>query len=192
MKLVKYIVVFLLVFGCKTKTVTVDKSIEKERELMSRRFDSLFQSLLKWQLEASKTKSAMTNDFKLSSAPVQDSLGRREPFHYKHYVDGQLKEEIFLKGGDINKETKSSKTDEAEKRQENKQEKTNIESNARQKKEAKKGNFKKQKNAKVAGFQFGFYLWLLLLIIILLILRWLSNKFKLGDRFKSVLKPKEG
>ncbi|OWP74785.1 hypothetical protein [Flavobacterium oreochromis] len=192
MKLVKYIVVFLLVLGCKTKTVTVDKSIEKERELMSRRFDSLFQSLLKWKLEASKSKSASINDFKLSSAPVLDSLGQREPFHYKHYIDGQLKEEIFLKGGEINKETKTSKTDEVEKSQEHKQEKTNIESNAGQKKEAEKSNFKKQKNAKVTGFQFGFYLWLLLLIIILLILRWIANKFKLVDRFKLILKPKEG
>lgn len=138
MKLVKYIAVFLLILGCKTKTVTIDKSIEKERELISKRFDSLFQSLLKWQLEASKSQSTLSSNFKLSSAPVLDSLGHREPFHYKHYVDGQLKEEIFLKGGEINKETKSSKTDEVEKRQEHKQEKTNIESNAEKKKRSPK------------------------------------------------------
>ena len=192
MKTLKYIVVAFLLFGCKTKTVTVEKSIVKEKESMSRHFDSLLKQSINTQLDWQKKQYSITDNLKLSSVAQLDSFGNRKPFHFKHYVDGQLKEEIYLEGGEINKETKSNKSNEAEHKQENKKENTRIEADVGQKKAGEKSTFDKNKKAKVTGYQFGFYVWLLLLIIIILILRWIANKFKLGDWFKAVLKPKGG
>jgi len=192
MKTLKYIAFAFFVFGCKTKTVTVEQTAEKEKDFYSRHFDSLVKQSINAQLDWQKKQSSVIDNLQLSSALELDSLGNRKPFHFKHYVDGQLKEEIYLEGGEINKETKSSKSDTVEHKQEHKKENTRIEADVGQKKVGVKSTFNKNKKAKVTGYQFGFYVWLLLLIVIILILRWIANKFKLGDWFKSVFKPKGG
>lgn len=192
MKKVVLIILFLALIGCKTKTVTLEKSREKDKESMFRHFDSLFQSSLKWHLEASKSQSAVASNFKLSSVPVLDSLGHREPFHYKHYVDGQLKEEIYLEGGEINKETISNQSNEVEHKDEVKKEKARIETDVGQKKATDKAKLNKAKKAKTKGFQFGFYLCLFGIIAIIIILAWIGKKFKLPDKFTSLFNTKGG
>lgn len=182
----------MLFFSCKTKTVTVEKTIEKEKESMSRHFDSLFQQSLKMQLDWQKSQSSVTDNLKLSSLTELDSLGNRKPFHFKHYVDGQLKEEIYLEGGEINKETTSNKSDSSENKQENKQEKTLIDVDVGQKKEAKKATLNKAKKAKTNGLQFGFYVWLFFIIIALLVLGWIAKRLKLPDKLKALLGDKGG
>lgn len=192
MKILKYIAVSLLFFSCKTKTVTVEKTIEKEKESMSKHFDSLFQQSLKMQLEWQKNQSSVTDNLKLSSLTELDSSGNRKAFHFKHYVDGQLKEEIYLEGGEINKETTSNKSDLSENKQENKQEKTLIDVDVGQKKKAEKAMLNKAKKAEVKGFQFGFYVWLFLIIIALVALNWVAKKLKLPDKIKSLFGNKGG
>lgn len=182
----------MLFFSCKTKTVTVEKSIEKEKESLSRYFDSLFQQSVKMQLEWQKSQSSLTDNLKLSSISELDSLGNRKPFHYKHYVDGQLKEEIFLEGGEINKESKFNKSDSVEHKKEHKQENTRIDVDVGQKKAAEKAALNKAKKAEVKGFQFGFYVWLFLIIVVLIILNWVAKRLKLPDKIKALLGDKGG
>ena len=192
MKCLKYIALYMLVLGCKTKTVTVEKSILKEKEYLSRYFDSLFQQSVKMQLEWQKNQSSVTDNLKLSSISELDSLGNRKPFHYKHYVDGQLKEEIFLEGGEINKETTSNKSDSVEHKKEHKQENTRIDVDVGQKKDSEKNALNKAKKAAVTGFQFGFYIWLFFIVIVLIIMNWIAKRLKLPDKIKALLGDKGG
>ena len=182
----------MLVLGCKTKTVTVEKTREKEISEMKRHFDSIFQLSVKYQLEWQKSQLAINSNLVLTSASVFDSLGNRMPFHYKHFVDGQLKEEIYLEGGEINKETTSKKSDSVEKKIEKKQENTRIEVDVGQKKAAEKLKIDKAKKAEVKGFQFGFYLWLFLIVVVLIVLNWISKKIKLPDKLKNLFGKKGG
>lgn len=186
MKALAYIALALLVLGCKTKTVTLEKTREKELLEMKRYFDSIFQLSVKYQLDWQKSQLAINSNLVLSSVSELDSSGTRKPFHYKHFVDGDLKEEIYLEGGEINSktETKESKID--EKKEESKVEKGKIKVDVDQKKAIEKSKAKKAKVAKVKGFQFGFYLWTFALIVVLVILAWIAKKFKLIDRFKSI------
>lgn len=192
MKLFKYIAVSLLFISCKTKTVTVEKTIEKEKESFSRYFDSLVQQSIHTQLDWQKKQSRIADNLKLSSISELDSSGNRKPFHYKHYVDGALKEEIYLEGGEINKETTSNQSDSVEHKQEHKQENTRIDVDVGQKKAAEKLNIDKNKKAEVKGFQFGFYLWLFLIIVVLFVLNWISKKIKLPDKIKALWGDKGG
>jgi hypothetical protein len=192
MKKILFIGMLLLAFGCKTKSVTVDKSKEKEFEAMMRSFDSLFQKSIQHQLDWQKNQSSISNNLVLTSFPELDSSGIRKPFHYKHFVDGNLKEEIWLEGGEISAKTETKQTKEAEHKQESKTENTRIEVDVGQKKESKKSKIDKAKTAEVKGFQFGFYLWTFLLIVVLIVLAWVSKRFKLPDKFKSIFNTKGG
>lgn len=192
MKTLKYLALSMLVFSCKTKTITVEKSIEKEKESITRHFDSLFQQSLKMQYEWHKKQSALSDNLKLSSISELDSLGNRKPFHYKHYLDGQLKEEIYLEGGEINKETTSNKSDSDGKNNLNKQETTKVDVDVGQKKADSKSSLNKAKKATVKGFQFGFYVWLFLIIIVLIVLNWVAKRLKLPDKIKAFLGNKGG
>ena len=192
MKKTYLLLVAIGLFSCKTKTVTVEKSILKEKEYLSRYFDSLFQQSVKMQLEWQKNQSSVTDNLKLSSISELDSLGNRKPFHYKHYVDGQLKEEIFLEGGEINKETTSNKSDSVEHKKEHKQENTRIDVDVGQKKDSEKNALNKAKKAAVTGFQFGFYIWLFFIVIVLIIMNWIAKRLKLPDKIKALLGDKGG
>lgn len=192
MKKVYILLIAIGLFSCKTKTVTVEKSIEKEKESLSRYFDSLIKQSINYHLEWQKNQSSVTDNLKLSSISEPDSLGNRKAFLFKHYVDGQLKEEIYLEGGEINKETTSNKADLSENKQENKQEKTLIDVDVGQKKKAEKAMLNKAKKAEEKGFQFGFYVWLFLIIIALVVLNWVAKKLKLPDKIKSLFGNKGG
>ena len=187
MKNLFYLMVPLLLIGCKTKTVAVEKSTETFKENHTKHFDSLIQLFVKNQLQHQKSQSVITSSLFLKSIPVLDSLGNRKPLNYKHYVDGVLKEEIYLEGGEINQETETKQTAESEHKVETKAENTKIESDVRQKKEIKKSSKKKDKTVKLTGFQFGFYLGLLLIIIVALVLIWILKKLKLNglNHFKT-------
>lgn len=192
MKTLKYILLALLVFSCKTKTVTLEETREKEISQMKRHFDSMFQLSVKYQLEWQKSQLAINSNLVLTSVSELDSAGNRKPFHYKHFVDGNLKEEIFLEGGEINTQTETKETKSTEKKEESKVEKGRIEVDVGQKKVTEKSKVKKAKIAKVKGFQFGFYLWLFLIIIVLIVLNWVSKKLKLPDKLKNLFGNKGG
>ena len=182
----------LFALGCKTKTVTFDKSNEKELESMTRYFDSLYQQSIKHQLDWQKKQLSMNSNLVLTSISEPDSSGTRKPFHYKHYVDGDLKEEIWLQGGEINTQTETKETKDSEKKDELKVEKGRIEVDVGQKKAIEKSKVKKAKVAKVKGFQFGFYLWLFCIIVVIIVLAWIGKKFKLPDKFISLFSTKGG
>lgn len=192
MKTLKYILLALFVFGCKTKTVTLEKTREKEISEMKRHFDSMFQLSFKYQLEWQKSQLAVNSNMVLTSTSILDSSGNRIPFHYKHFVDGNLKEEIFLEGGEINTQTETKETKATEKKQESKVEKGRIEVDVGKKKATEKSKAKKAKVAKVKGFQFGFYLWSFLIIVVLIVLNWVSKKLKLPDKLKDLFGNKGG
>jgi hypothetical protein len=186
MKALAYIALALLVLGCKTKTVNLETSREKQLVEMKRHLDSVFQLSVKHQLDWQKSQSVINSNLFLTSASVLDSSGNRKPFHYKHLIDGNLKEEIFLEGGEINTQTETKETATIGKKEESKVEKGRIEVDVVQKKAINKSKAKKAKVAKVNGFQFGFYLWTFALIVVLVILAWIGKKFNLFDRFKTV------
>lgn len=192
MKSLKFIALALFLFGCKTKTVTVEKTLEKDKELYAMHFDSLIKVSIKTNLAIQSQQSIISDQLVLSSISQLDSFGNRKPFHYKHYVDGQLKEEIFLEGGDINKKTDTQEALASEKVEASKFENTRVDVDVGIKKEAEKSKVDKNKKAVVTGFQFGFYLWLFLIIVVLIILNWVSKKFKLPDKLKTLLGTKEG
>lgn len=192
MKKIVCIALILLVTGCKTKTVTVDKSRERELFEMKRHFDSLFQLSVKHQLEWQKSQLAINSNLVLSSASVLDSSGNRMPFHYKRYVDGDLKEEIFLEGGEINSKTETKETASTEKKDETKVEKGRIEVDVGQKKAAEKSKVGKAKKAETKGFQFGFYLWLFAIVVVIIVLAWIGKKLKLPDKFTNLWSNKGG
>lgn len=192
MKVFKYILIALLVFGCKTKTVTLEKTREKEISEMKRHFDSMFQLSFKYQLEWQKSQLAVNSNMVLTSVSELDSSGNRKPFHYKHFVDGNLKEEIFLEGGEINAQTETKETKSSEKKEESKVEKGRIEVDVGKKKATDKLKLDKAKKAETKGFQFGFYLWSFLIIIVLIVLNWISKKLKLPDKLKNLFGNKGG
>ncbi|MCC9072439.1 hypothetical protein LNQ49_12685 [Flavobacterium sp. F-65] len=192
MKTLKYFVLFMFLFSCKTKTVTTEKEFITEKESASRYFDSVFKESLDLHLDYQKRQWEFNDNLKLSSISDIDSSGNRKPFHYKHFVDGKLKEEIYLEGGEINKQTDSKQYNQSEKKDEIKSEKTRIEVDVGYKKETKKKTLNKNKKADVKGFQFGFYLWLFLIIIVLIVLNWISKKIKLPDIFKKMFGKNEG
>lgn len=191
MKKLAYFIMVLSVLGCKTKTVTVEKTTEIEKESLSRYFDSLFKQSLNIQLDYQKKQLTLNDNLKLSSIAELDSSGVRKPFHYKHYVNGELKEEIYLEGGEINKETESKKTDELEKKELKQSENSQIEVDVGQKKEGEKQKVNKNKKAKTTGFQFGFYLWLFLIVVVFFVLRWIAKRFELPDKLKTLFGFKE-
>ena len=192
MKKTYLLLVAIGLLSCKTKTVTVEKSIEKEKEYLSRYFDSLFQQSVKMQLDWQKKQSNVSDNLKLSSFTELDSSGNRKPFHYKHYLNGELKEEIYLEGGEINKETVSNKSDSVEHKKEHTQEKTRIDVDVGQKKDSEKIALNKAKKAEVNGFQFGFYIWLFFIVIVLIIMNWIAKRLKLPDKIKALLGDKGG
>lgn len=183
-----YFLLLIFLIGCKSKSISVEKSEEKQSAALARHFDSILKQSIKMQLDWQKSQSLISNSLRLKSIPVLDSLGKRIPFHYKRFIDGQLQEEIWLEGGEVINETSSSVSTEAETKDETKAEETKIKVEAGQKAEVKKKTKKKGKKVEVQGFQFGFYLWLLLVVIIIIILRWIAKRFKL---FKENKKPSD-
>jgi hypothetical protein len=122
----------------------------------------------------------------LQSVAVLDSSGVRQPFHYKHYVDGILKEEIHLEGGEI-KQKKELKTDNNTGfKSEIKDENNRIEVDVGAKKATKNTSKSKEREAKITGFQFGFYAWLFAIVIVLVALNWVAKRFKLPDKLKDL------
>lgn len=192
MKKVILFVLFLALVGCKTKTVTLKKSREKELSEMKRHFDSIFQLSVKHQLDWQKSQLAINSNLVLNSVSELDSSGNTKPFHYKHFVDGNLKEEIYLEGGEINTKTETKETTATEKKVETKVEKGRIGVDVSQKKAISKSKANKAKVAKVQGLQFGFYLWLFLIIVVIIILAWIGKKFKIPDKFTSLFSTKGG
>jgi hypothetical protein len=172
----------LALAGCKTKSLTLTKNKEKEVSEMKRHFDSIFKVSLKHQFDWQKSQLSINSNLVLTSASVLDSSGNRKPFHYKHFVDGNLKEEIYLEGGEINSHREKKEIAATEKKDETKVEKGRIEVDVGQKKATDKSNVKKAKSAKVKGFQFGFYLLSLGIIAVIIILACISKKFKLSDK----------
>ncbi|MEY4902569.1 MAG: hypothetical protein RLZZ292_384 [Bacteroidota bacterium] len=183
MKTLKYLVFILLLSCCSTKNKTVQKDFESSKYVYSKHFDSLIKQSISTHLEWQKKQSSVVDNLKISSQIELDSLGNRKPFHFKHYVDGLLKEEIYLEGGIINKETSAKQEETQENKQETKQEKTKIDVDVGQKKASITAKITKDKKVEVKGLQFGFYLWLVVLIILV----WVSKKLKLPDKIKEIL-----
>lgn len=168
--------VLSLLFGCKTKSLNVEKTVEKEQINYSKKIDSLTSLYSKLQQEVSKKNSYFSRNFVLKSVTVFDSLGNRKPLNYKHYINGQLAEEIYLDGGDLTEETQSEKAEETEIKNEVKTENKRIESDVGIKLDTKKATKSKTKDVEIKGFQFGFYAWLFLIVVVLIILRQLTKK----------------
>ena len=177
-------VVFLA--GCKTKRLTAEKTLEKEREAYTKHFDSVVKKSIKNELQWVKNESLNAENLVLQSVAVLDSSGVRKPFHYKHYVDGNLKEEIYLQGGEIAKKAAAKQTAKSEQKSEYKKETTRVDVDVGEKKATEKATKTKAKEANTTGFQFGFYVWLFAIIIVLIALNWVAKRFKLPDKLKDL------
>lgn len=186
MKKLIYIIIIAAFFSCKTKSLTVEKTLDQEQLKYTKKFDSLVQLYSKIQEKLSKKNSSLSNSFVLKSIPVLDSLGNRKPLNYKHYINGELAEEIYLDAGELTQETEQKATEEMEIKNEVKSENLRIENDVGIKKDTKKSTKSRNKDVKVTGFQFGLYLWLFLLIIFLTILSWIAKRYKLFDKLKNI------
>lgn len=187
-----YIVIIALCFSCKTKSLSVEKTVDQEQLKYSKKFDSLVQVYAKLQQELIKKNSSFSSSFVLKSIPVMDSLGNLKPLNYKHYINGELAEEIYLEGGELTQETEHKATEATEIKNEVKSENVRIESDVGINSASKKANKSKAKEVEVKGFQFGFYLWFLLLIIVLIVLYWIQKRLKLPDKIKELFGNKGG
>lgn len=186
MKKVIVLILVLLLAGCKTKKLTATKTLEKEREAYTKHFDSVVKQSIKNELQWVKNESLNAENLVLQSVAVLDSSGVRQPFHYKHYVDGNLKEEIYLQGGEIAKNEEAKQTAKTEQKKESKIENTRVDVDVGEKKETEKATKTKAKEANTTGFQFGFYVWLFAIIIVLIALNWVAKRFKLPDKLKDL------
>lgn len=192
MKKLLYIVIIALCFGCKTKSLSVEKKVDQEQLKYSKKFDSLVQVYAKLQQELIKKNSSFSSSFVLKSIPVMDSLGNLKPLNYKHYINGELAEEIYLEGGELTQETEHKATEATEIKNEVTSENVRIETDVGINSASKKANKSKAKEVEVKGFQFGFYLWFLLLIIVLIVLYWIQKRLKLPDKIKELFGNKGG
>lgn len=192
MKSIIYFIAIMLLFGCKSKNVVVEKHIEKYQENLSMRLDSLMEQKMNVYKEFQKKQSLFSSALTLKSLPEVDSNGIKRPFHYKHYKDGILKEEIWLQGGEITSETESQDVLEHETQAENNAKEFKVNVIADKHKTIKKRELKKQKEVEVTGFQFGLYVWLFLIVVVLIILWWVAKRLKLPDRIKVILQSKGG
>ncbi|CAM2904937.1 hypothetical protein [Flavobacterium frigoris] len=192
MKKLLCIIVLALCLGCKTKTVTLEKTSEIENNSYQKHFDSLVQLVTKSQLDYSKSQSLVNRNLFLQSVPVLDSIGNRKPLIYKHFIDGKLAEEIYLEGGELTQSNETKQSNESEHKDELKSEKGRFESDVGIDAASEKATKKKAKKAETKGFQAGFYVWLFAIIIALVVLGWLAKKFKLTERLKTVFKPSGG
>lgn len=187
MKRIFYLVICLILFSCKTKTITTERTSEKDFSTSSLYLDSLFKQSLNIHLNSRKDQYLINENLKLSSSIELDSLGNRKPFHFKHYVDGKLKEEIYLKGGEITKNIDSSTLKQSENKEVAKIEKTLMETDVGKEQTTKKETLNRNKKTTTTGFQFGFYVWSFLILIVLIILRWSSKKINLPNSIKKML-----
>lgn len=192
MKKVICIIVMLLLFGCKTKSLTVEKSTESSKENYLKHFDSLVQLSLKLQLEYQKKQRFISSSYVLKSIANFDSLGNTKPLIYKHYIDGKLAEEIYLEGGELNQLNEVQESHELEQKNESIVKIERVESDVGLILDTKTNISNLNKKAEAKGFQFRFYIWLFAIIIALVILYWMAKKFKLPDKLKTVLQPKGG
>lgn len=179
----------LLVAGCKTKQIKVLKALEKERVTYNNRFDSLVEISVKNELQWSDAKRSITDNLVLQSIPVLDSSGVRQPFHYKHYVDGVLMEEIQLEGGEITQKKEFKTTNNIGFNNEIKDENTRIEVDVGVKKATESTRESKEKSGKTTGFQFGLYVLIFALVIAFFVLKWLYKKLEYVFPDMEVKKP---
>lgn len=192
MKKVLYILLLLVFFGCKTKTVTVDNTKEVKAVDYKKRLDSMAQVLVDNQLNYNHSLSLRNANWVLQTTPVLDSLGNRKPLNYKHYVNGELAEEIFLEGGELTRSNDEKTSTELEKKDEKKSENSNFKADTGIKSSEKAKSDNRNKVKKITDFSFSFYVWLFLIIIVILIMYWLSSYFKLPDKFSSLFNSKGG
>lgn len=190
MKKALFIMVLILCLSCKIKTVTLEKMSEIDKNSYLKHFDSIVQLSAKLQLKHSKEQSLVNRNWVLQSISELDSIGNRKPLNYKHYIDGKLAEEIYLEGGELSQSKELKQLNESEHKREINAKKGRFESHVSVHAKTEKSTKNKDKKTKINGFQFGFYVWLFLLIVVIIILHWLSNKFKLTDKFKEFFNSK--
>ena len=186
-KLKLILVALILLAGCKTKEKSFQKEKEKITLELSQKIDSLVEVRFKERLKTASKFDFQASNFSLKTVPVFDSLGNRVPFHYKHYIDGNLKEEIFVQGGEVATDTKAETATETIQREHD----VGLKSKVNVKKKAKQAFKKKAKrkagNTKVKGFQAGVYNTWSIIILLLLLLWWFNRKFNLLGRLKTIL-----
>lgn len=175
-KVIILIVVIMSLIGCKSKSLVVDKTIEKKQVNYSKKFDSLALLYSELQQELFRKNSYFNRNFVLKSIPVFDSLGNRKPLNYRHYINGELAEEIYLDAGDLSEETQSKKAEETEVKNEVKKENVRIESDVGITSKSNNKGLSKTKEVEVKGFQFGFYAWLFFIVVVLIIIRQFTKK----------------
>lgn len=179
----------VLFAGCKTKEIKVSKLIEKERETYNKRFDSLVKLSVNNEMQWGESQKSITDNLVLQSVTVLDSSGVRQPFHYKHYVDGVLKEEIHLEGGELTQKTALKTDNNTGFKTEIKDENTRIEVDVGENKATENSSKSKEKEGKTTGFQFGLYALIFAIVVAFLILRWIANKLKYVFPDMEVKKP---
>jgi len=177
----KLLLFFTIIFlvGCKTKKIDATKEKEVSKFEAIQKLDSLTQVNL-LMIEELRAQSLLEN-IRFQLETITDTNGIVQPLEYKHVKNGELVEEITLKGGKLlhNKDTKKEQYNQTKttKKDEKKQLKKELETT--ENKEVKKKT--KQTDVEVTGFQSGFYLTAgisLVAIAIILFFLWRLGVFK--------------
>lgn len=191
----KYKVIICLLMACIVSCKSKQNTVSKEKSSFDlnykRTLDSLVEERVKERLELLSEHESQTRSFSFNSVPVFDSLGNRLPFHYKHFVDGNLKEEIWLEGGDVANNAESKSESKRELAVLEKHNSTAIKANATEAVQETTKKVKKDRVTKVQGFQAGFYITWVVIILVLIVLWWLARRFKLWDKPGTATKNQE-
>ena len=191
-----FLAVLLLMVSCKTKELTVQKSLEEVKAELVETSNENTSSDVKTesQINENEVKELVSLLQNLNIGYDGKELSDKLDFLLKKTDEG-TKLTIQGKGtanySETNKKEFESLKIEIFKRQDSLY---NLQSSAINSLQADIYQFSKEKDkqVEVKGFQFGFYLWLFFIVVAILILRYIAIKFNLFDRFKLTSKPNEG
>lgn len=176
----KYLILLVFLFGCKTKQTTLEQNYSREVEVLQNALDSISE-IQKSIFEEFEKNSTRTNR-RLVLTPVVDSNGIAQPIQYVEIINGIVVRQINLQGASL------EETNEAEEVQ-SKQTKlmdslarsTRSESDFALRDDLDANlDFKDESKPTKGSFWSRFKLWII--IILLLVLLFLSWRLKLFRR----------
>ena len=181
--ILKLLFLLLLLFGCKTKHVQIERKEEKHKEIRKSEKDSVFE-----QKTAGKTTVFQVDNsqsFELNLETEKDSTGQSKVLEFER-IRSPSGEKIIVRGGKV--KLKVGSTDRQLYRQKDTLQvnNTSVRTNIQESKITESKSFKKEKEVKTNPFS---WLWLTMFAsgIIILVLVFLQCKYKLFRWFPVII-----
>lgn len=190
--ILKLLFLLLLLFGCKTKHVQIERKEEKHKETRQVKKDSVFEQVAESRNQFFLRENEIISQFELETE--KDSTGQSKVLEFER-IRSPSGEKIIVRGGKV--KLKVGSTDRQLYRQKDTLQvnNTSVRTNIQESKITESKSFKKEKEVKTQGFTFGGYLSLILWILALVTLIFLAWRLKLFrqvpaliTKFKRLLK----